>query len=69
MTITTHTPPTLNNIPLRFFKANYETVMFEEITQLEFMQLCDSGLSIEYERHTIRENGVKQICLSVIEGE
>ena len=70
--ITQYVPPLINNIPLRFFSCDYDLYdeddpffdPTEEITQEAFMRLADAGWFIGYERHTVRENGVSQVCLT-----
>ena len=50
-------------IPVRFFVVDYdsEEVDIVEVSEHEFLKA--EGL-ITYERHTKRENGVSQICLT-----
>lgn len=55
-------------IPVRFFVVDYdsEEVDIVEVSEHEFLR---SEGSITYERHTKRENGVSQICLTKGLGE
>jgi hypothetical protein len=53
-------------IPVRFFVVDYETedngcFDLKEVNEHEF--LASEG-KITYERHTVRENGCSQICLT-----
>lgn len=53
-----------STIPVRFFVVDYdgqEDVDIVEVSEHEFLKA--SG-EITYERHTKRENGVSQICLT-----
>lgn len=36
-----------------------------ESSESEFLERVEHGQAITYERHTVRENGVSQICLTV----
>ena len=49
-----------SNIPIRFFMYDGEGD-YTECTESEFL---DAEGVIEYERFTVRENGVSQICLT-----
>lgn len=50
-------------IPVRFFVVDYdsEEIDIVEVSEHEFLK---AEGSITYERHTKRENGVSQICLT-----
>ena len=50
-------------IPVRFFVVDYEgdEVDLLEVNEHEFLQ---AEGRITYERHTVRENGASQICLT-----
>jgi len=52
---------------VRYFVANYELEEpdFVECSEREFIEY--EGV-IHYERHTVRENGVAQICLTKTKG-
>lgn len=51
------------NIPVRYFYVDYELEEVEivECSESEFIERVGT---ISYERHTVRENGVSQICLT-----
>lgn len=49
------------NIPVRFFAYDEETQDIEEVDELDFL---NAKGEIDYERHTVRENGASQICLT-----
>lgn len=63
----------INNINVRFFvyaSFAYDETGSEivEITENQFKKLSENKLnpcSTTYERHTVRENGVNQICLTL----
>jgi hypothetical protein len=50
-------------IDVRFFVMDYESdpVDLRECSEREFLENTDP---ITYERHTVRENGCSQICLT-----
>ncbi len=52
-----------NRIPVRYFVMDWdsEDTEPEEVDEFEFVKATGR---ITYERHTIRENGVNQICLT-----
>ena len=52
-----------STIPVRFFVVDYdsEEVDIVEVSEHEFLK---AEGEITYERHTKRENGVSQICLT-----
>ncbi len=52
-----------STIPVRFFVVDYEgdEVDLLEVNEHEFLQ---AEGRITYERHTVRENGCSQICLT-----
>ena len=52
---------------VRYFAHKYdenECVDVFEIGEGEFQELCEK-FGADYERHTVRENGASQICLTV----
>lgn len=53
----------INNITVRYFVVSYEyeDVELEEVEESEF--LAARG-AITYERHTVFENGFREICLT-----
>lgn len=61
----------IENLPVRFFAwdEDAETDSGEygdivECNESTFLEAVADGLAISYDRHTIRENGVSQICLT-----
>lgn len=50
---------------LRYFEINPDDLEIVEVNEGEFLERIDAGWRIQYERHTIRENGVSQVCLTV----
>jgi len=50
-------------LPVRFFVVDYEgdEVDLKEVNEHEFLE---AEGRITYERHTVRENGASQICLT-----
>ena len=54
-------------LPVRFFKYDFinDDIEIVEITEAEFI---DIEGQIEYERNTMFENGVNQICLTKTNG-
>ena len=54
----------MENINVRFFIYDYSTEdIIKEVSETEFLN--DDGI-IEYERDTIFDNGVSQICLTKV---
>lgn len=65
-------PQHLENVSIRFFSEeplgdddNVDGVPDLEMTMTEFAWHVAKGYDIAYERHTVRENGVSQICLTL----
>ena len=62
----------LNLLPalsVRFFKYDHnedEEVDIVEIEEEEFVAGLKLDIPVEYERHTVRENGVSQICMTLL---
>ena len=52
-----------STIPVRFFVVDYDSEEADIVEVSEHEWLKAEGL-ISYERHTIRENGASQICLT-----
>ena len=50
-------------INVRFFVVDFESEEVDtiEVSEAEFLE-CDGAIT--YERHTVRENGASQICLT-----
>jgi hypothetical protein len=58
----------LESINVRFFTVAYDhdrELDEIEITEKQFLELVNDGAVIEYERHTVFENGCRQVCLSL----
>jgi hypothetical protein len=58
----------MKNLPVRYFKYDYEAIEGVEIVECnrhEFEDIVRDGGTITYERNTVFENGVDQICLTV----
>lgn len=62
----------LNNIPVRFFTDCFNSegeIDAFEITENQFKAIqlnrYENDFPVTYERHTMRENGVNQICLTI----
>lgn len=56
----------LESIDVRFFTIAYDhdgELDEIEITERQFLELVNDGAVIEYERHTVFENGCSQVCL------
>ena len=54
----------MKNITVRFFIYDYSTEdIIKEVSEKEFLN--DDGI-IEYERDTVFDNGVRQICLTKV---
>lgn len=67
---TPHTTPTtyanFTDTPVRFFSIDpFNDWDVNEIPEHEFSELADAGCKTSYDRNTVRENGIKQICLTV----
>lgn len=52
-----------STLPVRFFVVDYDSDEVDIVEVSEHEWLRAEGL-ISYERHTIRENGASQICLT-----
>lgn len=60
--------PALDGIPVRYFywhPDDDDTPTVSECSEEIFRQEADNGGVVTYERHTVRENGVNQICFTV----
>jgi hypothetical protein len=62
----------LNNIPIRFFTDCFDSdgeIDSCEITESQFKEIqlnrYGNDLPVTYERHTVHQNGVSQICLTI----
>lgn len=60
----------LSNQAVRFFvydpedSGNEYSEDIRETSEEEFLGFVQAGERVTYERHTVRENGVSQICLT-----
>lgn len=64
---TTTTFHDFTGTPVRFFSLDCTRPADKavlEISEPAFAELVKYGAVISYERHTVRENGVSQICLT-----
>jgi hypothetical protein len=60
----TLTEQTKNLIPVRYFVIDYDLEDGPELIECDEREFLQAEGEITYERHTVRENGVNQICLS-----
>ena len=52
-------------VPTRYFIYDYDDELQDyDIIECSESEFIDFDGAIEYERHTVRENGVSQICLT-----
>jgi len=52
-------------VPVRYFVYDYdETIEDYDIIEVSESDFIDFEGAIEYKRHTVRKNGVSQICLT-----
>ena len=58
------TDKTENLIPVRYFVIDYDLDDGPELVECDEHEFVQAEGEITYERHTIRENGCNQICLS-----
>lgn len=54
----------INNIPVRFFIVDYEGEDAPDLLEVSEHEFLEAEGHISYERHTVRENGASQICLT-----
>ena len=54
----------INNIPVRFFTVDYEGEEGPDLLEVSEHEFLEAEGYISYERHTMRENGASQICLT-----
>lgn len=59
----------INNIDVKFFCHGYDELTGEieliQISENDFLDWQEQGGSFSYARHTIAEDGVRQICLKI----
>lgn len=53
-----------STIPVRFFVVDYEGEDGPDLVEVSEHEWLKADGDITYERHTIRENGASQICLT-----
>lgn len=53
-----------STIPVRFFVVDYDADDEADIVEVSEHEFLKAEGTITYERHTKRENGVSQICLT-----
>ena len=53
-----------NRLPVRFFIVDYDLDEGPDIVEVEERTFLSAEGSIKYERHTVFQNGVDQICLT-----
>lgn len=51
-------------LPVRFFIVDYDLEEGPDIVEVDERDFLSADGAIEYKRHTVRENGVDQICLT-----
>ncbi len=54
-------------LPVRYFIVDYDLEDGPDIVECDEQAFLNAGGPIEYKRHTVRENGVNQICLTKCE--
>jgi hypothetical protein len=51
-------------LPVRYFIIDYDLDDGPDIVECDELDFLNASGPIEYKRHTVRENGVNQICLT-----
>jgi hypothetical protein len=54
-------------LPVRYFIVDYDLEDGPDIVECDEYDFLNASGPIEYKRHTVRENGVNQICLTKCE--
>lgn len=54
-------------LPVRYFIIDYDLEDGPDIVECDECDFLNASGPIEYKRHTVRENGVNQICLTKCE--
>lgn len=54
----------MENMSVRFFIVDYENEDGPELIECDEYELLQAEGKITYGRHTVRENGCSQICLT-----
>lgn len=56
-----------DRLPVRYFMIDYDLEDGPDIVGCDEFEFMKAPGRIQYERHTVRENGVNQICLTRVE--
>lgn len=56
-----------DRLPVRYFMIDYDLEDGPDIVECDESEFMKAPGRIQYERHTVRENGVNQICLTKVE--
>ena len=56
-----------DRLPVRYFMLDYDLEDGPDIVECDESEFMKAPGRIQYERHTVRENGVNQICLTKVE--
>lgn len=56
-----------DRLPVRYFMIDYDLEDGPDIVECDEFEFMKAPGRIEYKRHTVRENGVNQICLTKVE--
>lgn len=56
-----------DRLPVRYFIIDYDLEDGPDLAECDEHEFMKAPGRIEYERHTVRENGVNQICLTKVE--
>jgi len=51
------------NLPIRFFVIDYDLEDGPDLVEVTEFDFLEFDGKISYKRHSVRENGVSQICL------
>ena len=56
-----------DRLPVRYFMIDYDLEDGPDIVECDESEFMKAPGRIQYERHTVHENGVNQICLTKVE--
>ena len=56
-----------DRLPVRYFMIDYDLEDGPDIVECDEFEFMKAPGRIQYERHTMRENGANQICLTKVE--
>ena len=56
-----------DRLPVRYFMIDHDLEDGPDIVECDESEFMKARGRIQYERHTVRENGVNQICLTKVE--